>query len=82
MKWMYITFRSVTYAQRGRAMLERAGLKSSMIRAPKWMAERGCSYALKLNPEAGEQAGQVLDAQGHPYLQKYLVDENGKAVKL
>ena len=82
MKWMYITFRSVTYAQRARAALEQEGLTSTMIRAPKWMAERGCSYALKLSPETGERAEKLLDAAGRPYLQKYLVDREGKAVKL
>ena len=44
----YITFRSVTYAQRGEKLLSRQNLRVSLMRTPRWMEEQGCGYALKL----------------------------------
>ncbi len=44
----YITFRSVTFAQRGEKLLLQRNLRVSMMRAPRWMEEQGCGYALKL----------------------------------
>ena len=44
----YITFRSVTFAQRGEKLLSRQNLRVSLMRTPRWMEEQGCGYALKL----------------------------------
>ena len=44
----YITFRSVTYAQRGEKLLSRQNLRVSLMRTPRWMEEQGCGYALKI----------------------------------
>lgn len=44
----YITFRSVTYAQRGEKLLSRQNHRVSLMRTPRWMEEQGCGYALKL----------------------------------
>ena len=44
----YITFRSVTYAQRGEKLLSRQNQRVSIMRTPRWMEEQGCGYALKL----------------------------------
>ena len=48
MKMYYITFRSVTFAQRGERVLSEAGFHSSLQRTPKWMEEQGCGYALRI----------------------------------
>ena len=48
MKYYYITFRSVTYAQRGEKALSAAGIHCSLLRTPRWMEEQGCGYALRL----------------------------------
>ena len=48
MKDCFITFRSVTPAQRGEGILRRAGVECSLQRTPRWMEEQGCGYALKL----------------------------------
>ena len=48
MKFFYITFRSVTYAQRGERTLQKAGLRCTLLRTPKWMEQQGCSYSLRL----------------------------------
>ena len=34
MKFFYITFRSVTYAQRGERTLQKAGLRCTLLRTP------------------------------------------------
>lgn len=48
MKFYYITFRSVTYAQRGEKLLNDGGFHCNLQRTPRWMEEQGCGYALKV----------------------------------
>ena len=78
MKWMYLTLRSITVAQRGQRLLEQAGIESKLVRAPGWMEKRGCGYALKLNWEDGDQAADLLTAGEIPWLRKYGLDPQGR----
>lgn len=48
MELYYITFRSVTFAQRGEKLLTRKNIRASLMRTPRWMEEQGCGYALKI----------------------------------
>lgn len=48
MKLYYITFRSVTYAQRGEKTLNSGGFRCALQRTPRWMEEQGCGYALRV----------------------------------
>ena len=48
MKFYYITFRSVTFAQRGERILTDAGYHCTLQRTPRWMEEQGCGYALRV----------------------------------
>ena len=48
MRLHFITFRSVTFAQRAEKLLNRQGTRVSLMRTPRWMEEQGCGYALKL----------------------------------
>ena len=48
MRFCYITFRSVTPAQKGEGVLRRAGVDCTMQRTPRWMEEQGCGYSLRL----------------------------------
>lgn len=48
MQLYYITFRSATFAQRGEKLLDREGIRSTILRTPRWMENQGCGYALKL----------------------------------
>lgn len=48
MGFYFITFRSVTFAQRAEKLLNRQNIRVSMMRTPRWMEEQGCGYALKL----------------------------------
>ena len=54
MRFHYITFRSVTFAQRAEKLLNRHSFRVSLMRTPRWMEEQGCGYALKL------RAGDIL----------------------
>lgn len=47
----FITFRSVTLAQRGEGVLRRGGIRCSLQRTPRWMEEQGCGYCLRLRVE-------------------------------
>lgn len=48
MYFYFITFRSVTFAQRAEKLLNLQGYRVNLMRTPRWMEEQGCGYALKL----------------------------------
>ena len=81
MKDCFITFRSITPAQRGENLLRRNGVFCSIQRTPKWMQEQGCSYSLWLHSVDGLRAGSLLQANGIAYRKIYL-HENGKLEEL
>ena len=47
----YITFRSVTTAQRGEKILQNAGIRAAVLRTPKWMESQGCGYSLRIRTD-------------------------------
>ncbi len=55
-----ILFRSLTYAQRGRLILERAGITATVRKAPAAVTDRGCAYGLKLRTDRLSQALTAL----------------------
>ncbi len=60
MKMDYITFRSITPAQRGQRLLQKYGIETLLQRTPRWMEERGCGYCLRLRQADTRQAEQIL----------------------
>ena len=48
MQFYFVTFRSVTFAQRAEKLLNQRGFRVNLMRTPRWMEEQGCGYALKL----------------------------------
>ena len=48
MKFYYITFRSVTFAQRGEQILNKGGYHGTLLRTPKWMESQGCGYSVRV----------------------------------
>lgn len=60
MRMNFITFRSVTPAQRGQRILQQMGISCSLQRTPKWLEERGCGYCLRLRQEDTHQALQLF----------------------
>ena len=77
MKYYDITFRSVTYAQRGETAMRKAGIWCTLGRAPRAMEERGCGYRLTLGIGDGPRAMAVLKEQRIPYRKIYARTGDG-----
>lgn len=82
MKDCFITFRSVTPAQRGEGILRRAGVECSLQRTPRWMEEQGCGYSLRVQVADWQRAGLLLKNAGVNYRKVYLKLENGSFEEL
>ena len=55
-----IMCRSLTYAQRTAAALERAGISARILRSPKSIAGEGCSHCVKISQRSLPDALRVL----------------------
>ena len=77
MKQSYITFRSVTLAQKGERVLKQAEIFCSLQRTPKMLSERGCGYCLRVRPYHGERAITALREKGIAYGKVYALEEDG-----
>ena len=71
----YLTFRSVTLAQRGEGLLKRKGIRCQLQRTPRWMEAQGCGYCLRL--QEAEEAVNLLQAGGIPFRRIYLQRSDG-----
>lgn len=78
MKIYYITFRSVTFAQRGEGALRRAGIDCTLQRTPKWMEERGCGYCLRLRQKDTAAAAALLRENEIAFRKVYAQRDGGK----
>ena len=56
--------RSLTYAQRTAAALERSGITAHILRSPKSIAGEGCSHSVKVSQRSLTAALQVLHRVG------------------
>ena len=72
MKFYYITFRSVTYAQRGEKTLTSGGIRCTLLRTPRWMEEQGCGYCLRLWTDSPSVAVQLLRRNKIPMRKVYV----------
>ena len=79
MKFCFITFRSVTFAQSGQRSLKRAGIDTILRRTPKGLEQRGCGYCLQLKTVFGIQAAEQLRREGIEFSKLYRFRENGSA---
>lgn len=77
MKRYYITFRSVTFAQRGERVFSGNGVRCTLQRTPKWMEEQGCGYSLRMYTEDIEAAVGLLRRSRIPLRKVYLQQEDG-----
>ena len=78
MEICYITFRSVTYAQRGERVLNGAGVGCTLQRTPKWMEQQGCGYCLRLRMEDVHQAVELLRQKNVPLRRVYVQSSDGR----
>ena len=77
MKISYITFRSVTYAQKAERILKKAGLECTLQRTPKELSVRGCGYCLRLRPGQIMHAAQLLTGEKVDYGKLYTFTAEG-----
>ena len=71
MKQYMISFRSVTYAQRGERSLTRGGFSCTVSRTPKWMEQQGCGYGVLLRTENIHAAMEILLRAGIAWRKVY-----------
>ncbi len=72
-----IMFRSLTYAQRAAALLERSGITASVTRAPREVMHEGCGYCVKVSQKRFELAVKQLRKLGQKYGATYVRLEDG-----
>ena len=78
MHFYYITFRSVTFAQRGEKLLQGGNIRCTLQRTPRWMEERGCGYCLRLWTEEIRAALHLLQRHQIPYRKVYIQCRDGQ----
>ena len=78
MKFYYITFRSVTYAQKGESVLNDAGIHCSLQRTPRWMEAQGCGYCLRLWTKEPSRALELLEEARIPRRRIYRQRSDGQ----
>ena len=77
MVYYLILCRSLTYAQRTAAALERAGIGAHIFRAPRAVAGEGCAHCVKLAERNLARALQVLNRAGLPPRRIFLTEGTG-----
>lgn len=74
----YITFRTITRAQRGSKLFTELGLRHQLARMPKSIAAQGCGYAIRLNQMEVEHAIQALKQSDIAFQRCYRQRGNGE----
>ena len=82
MEQCYISFRSVTFAQRAEAILKGEGHLCYLQRAPKWMGQRGCSYALQVRRENVPGCVAALQREKATFSKVYCQYADGRREEL
>lgn len=82
MKFYYITFRSVTFAQRGEQLLQKNGIRCTLLRTPKWMEAQGCGYSLRLWTKDMEKGVELLRRHKVPLQKVYIQMQDGTLEEL
>ena len=79
---LFVTFRSVTYGQKGRDVLTQNGIRCRLQRAPREIAPSGCAYALALSERDGNLARAILERAGIRSAGSWLRRSDGSFVRL
>jgi hypothetical protein len=72
-----IVCRGLTQAQRTAAVLERSGVNARILRTPRQVAERGCSYSVKIAQKSLNTALAALRRAGLTPTRVFLTDSDG-----
>ncbi len=78
MHFYFITFRSITFAQRAEKLLNQRGYRAHILRTPRWMEEQGCGYAVRLWLADIFPAVKLLRESKIPLRRVYAQTENGQ----
>ena len=78
MKFYYITFRSVTFAQQGEQALQKKGIRCTLLRTPKWMEQQGCGYSLRLWIGDIRHPLEILQEKQVSYRKVYIQRKDGQ----
>ena len=78
MKSYFITFRSITYAQRAEQLLRRSGLKCQLRRTPRWMEDRGCGYGVEVTTGELAEVLRSLKNQQVPWRRTWILHPGGE----
>ena len=77
MLYYLIVCRSLTYAQRTAAALERAGVTARVVRSPKSISGEGCSHSVRIRQRDLPDALRVLQRAGLSPKRIYITAGNG-----
>lgn len=77
MVFYLIICRSLTYAQRTAAALERAGITAHIMRAPRSISDTGCSHAVKVSERRLSDALMVLKRVELAPDRVYIIEADG-----
>ena len=77
MTQIWISFRSLTYAQRAARALERKGITATVARLPQGLSSKGCGYAVILRGR-GREARAILDELKIPWGMSFQRLESGE----
>lgn len=75
--WL-ITFRSITFAQRGEQALRAVGIGCQLRRTPKELSAKGCGYALGIRGSDALAAVETLRDQGVLFNKVFAPGPGGK----
>ena len=82
MKNYFITFRSITYAQRAEKTFLRNGISCHIRRTPRWMEERGCGYCLRMHRKDVAAAVNLLRQNQVIFSKIYCLRQDGQGEEL
>ena len=77
MLYYLIVCRSLTYAQRTTAALERAGITAHLLRSPKSISGEGCSHSVKVSQRNLAEALTVLHRVGLDPKRVFIIEGDG-----
>lgn len=77
MLYYLIVCRSLTYAQRTAAALERAGITARVVRSPKSISGEGCSHSVRIRQRSLPDALRVLQRAELSPKRIYITAGNG-----
>lgn len=77
MVYYLIICRSLTYAQRTAAALERAGITAHIMRSPRSVSDTGCSHAVKISERRLTDSLSVLNRVGLSPERVYIMSADG-----